>query len=380
MAIAPMSADQSAAAWAGEAAGAAEAYVESQADAAARLRDLEEKLQAQLAAQGTTSNDGVDPPPPPPPAHQSFWQNDPNRPGGSPSNGSSVGATTASPGSGSGGGLLMPDGNGNYIYIPPDTANISITQLPETPDFILPIGNSGGPSSPVQTPSNAPAPPGPQAAPSGANEVNKPDQPVKPKEAPPVVTGLGEDVDKILNASKLLREQWAKLKAADWRIEFTDHKSHTDHKNKRIRLNPAEANTTARGVVLFSHELGHAVSGPPTRVTAAGRTTDDYVKRNVEARLTAEGAAAFENCKHREDIQQWSDIDITIAGKNADGPYLEIYEDFKSGKISEETAKYRMGQLMGEELEEYRARDHKAPGIHRSRRSQQYEDESKNAR
>ncbi len=67
MAIAPMSADQSAAAWAGEAAGAAEAYVQSQADAAAAQRDYQEKLQAELAALAANQNDGVDPPPPPPP-------------------------------------------------------------------------------------------------------------------------------------------------------------------------------------------------------------------------------------------------------------------------------------------------------------------------
>ncbi len=176
-----------------------------------------------------------------------------------------------------------------------------------------------------------------------------------------------------------MREQWAKLQAAGWRIELTNDKSHTDHRKQRIRLNPAEADTLARGVVLFSHELGHAVSGPAKQVTATDvPDKKEYVRRNVEERLTAEGAAAFENCRHREDIQQWSDIDITIAGKNPDGPYLQIYEDFKNGKISEETAKYRMGQLMGEE-HEFRDGTTKRQA-YTAEEAQDYETERKNAR
>jgi hypothetical protein len=134
MAIAPMSADQSAAAWAGDAAGAAEEYVESQAAAAAAQRDYEEKLQAQLAALAASQNDGVDPPPPPPAPGLPLGQQNYN-PGGSSANGSSVGgATAAGPGSASG-GFLISDGNGGQIYIPPDTANVSVTQ--QAPPAVL---------------------------------------------------------------------------------------------------------------------------------------------------------------------------------------------------------------------------------------------------
>jgi hypothetical protein len=368
MAIAPMSADQSAAAWAGDAAGAAEAYVDAQADAAAALRDAEEKLQAQLAALAASQNDGVDPPPPPPPAGLSSV-------GGTGSSGVGSSPVVGTSSGGGGGVPLVPDGNGNF------TLEVVVVnqQAPPPWSLNLPIANAGSGTSSVQTPSNTPPPPDPQAAPNGTNQVNEPDQPEKPKVAPPVVTGLGEDVDRILNVSPLLREQWAKLFAAGWRIEFTDKKSHTDYEAMRIRLNPAEANTLARGVVLFSHELGHAVSGGPKQVTAQEvPDKGEYVRRNVEERLAAEGAAAFENCRHREEIQEWSDIDITIAGKGADGPYLQVYEDFKSGKISEQTAKSRMSQLAGAEPE-YRDGTTKRQA-YTAEEARDYETERKNAR
>jgi hypothetical protein len=351
MAIAPMSADQSAAAWAGDAAAAAEAYVQSQADAAAAQRDYEEKLQAELAALAANQNDGVDPPPPPAPPGLPLGQQNYHS-GGSSANNSSVGGTTAAGSGSSAGSYLISDGNGGYIFIPPDTANVSVTQQAPPPwDLMLPIGNSGGNSSSVQTPSNSPPPPEPQAAPSGANEV-KPDEPEKPKEAPKIVSKLGAEVDKLLNGSPTLREQWEKLKADRWKVEFTDGKSRTNHRDHKIFLNPADAkNQTRLLAVLFSHESGHAVSGGAPQVTAEGHTKPDYIKQNVEARLTAEGAAAFENCRHREEILAATGVDIGIAGKNSDKPYLQIYEDYKSGKISEETAKHRMGQLMGEEWE-----------------------------
>jgi hypothetical protein len=71
----------------------------------------------------------------------------------------------------------------------------------------------------------------------------------------------------------------------------------------------------------------------------------------VEARLEHEGDAAFENARYREEILANTGIDIGIAGRNDDRPYLQIYDDFKTGKLTESEAKWLMGQLMGEELE-----------------------------
>jgi hypothetical protein len=360
MAIAPMSADQSAAAWAGEAAAAAEAYVDSQAEAAAAARDAQEKWErelAALAALAASQNDGVDPPPPPPPAGVSFGQDGGSQSGGSSAGGSGGSATTPSGSLGGGNGLLIPDGNGGYIHIPHNTANVSVTQqAPATPpawDYNQPIGNAGGNSSPVQTPANTPPPPDPQGAPSGANQVNQPDEPEKPKEAPKIVSGFGEQVDKLLNASPSLREDWQKMLAAGWEVKLlATGKSKSDNGDKKLWINPADARNDPRLLaVLLSHEVGHAVNEAPYKLDAKKHSKDDYVERTVEARLEHEGDAAFENARYREEILANTGIDIGIAGRNDDRPYLQIYDDFKTGKLTESEAKWLMGQLMGEELE-----------------------------
>lgn len=345
MAIAPMSADQSAAAWAGAAAGAAEAYVDAQADAAAAQRDYDEQQQALLAALAAFAagqNDGVDPPPPPG-----------NPIGTSPVGGNSGVGNSPPTSSTNGGGtaLLVPDGNGGYTVLPSADHVVVNQQAPLAWDLHLPIGHAGSGSSSVQTPSNTPPPPDPPSPTNAPNQVNEPDQPEKPKEAPKVVSGFGEEVDKILNLSPRLREELGKLLAAGWRLVETNGKSHCDWEKQRIRINPAEAKNTTQLAVLISHEAGHAFDGPPDRVSAKGRSEQDYVTRNVEARLRAEGGAAFENCRMREEIMGAGGVDITVAGRNSDDPYLKIYADWKNGSLAESEAKWLMGQLMGQEWE-----------------------------
>lgn len=86
-------------------------------------------------------------------------------------------------------------------------------------------------------------------------------------------------------------------------------------------------------------------------VDANEHTKADHVRKTVDARLEHEGDAAFENARIREEILAATGIDIGIAGRNADGPYLDIYEDFKNGMMSEAEARRQMGELQGEELE-----------------------------
>jgi hypothetical protein len=350
MAIAPMSADQSAAAWAGEAAGAAEAYVESQADAAAAQRDYEEKLQAQLAALAAlaaSQNDGLDPPPPPNPIGSS--------PVGSSSGvGSSGGSSPVTSSTGGGGSAqLVPDGNGNFTIFTPVDNIVVPQQAPQPWDYHLPIGNAGSGTSSVQTPSNTPPPPDPPAPTSGPNHVNEPDQPEKPKEAPKIVTGFGEEVDRLLNASPTLREHWQKMKDAGWKVEIiSSGKSKSDNEHTTLLINPADARNDPRLLaVLLSHEVGHAVNEAPYKLDATKHSKEDYVRKTVDARLEHEGDAAFENARYREEILAATGIDIGIAGRNADGPYLDIYEDFRNGMMSEAEARRQMGELQGEELE-----------------------------
>jgi hypothetical protein len=350
MAIAPMSADQSAAAWAGAAAGAAEAYVDAQlnaeADAAAAAREAEEKWQQELAALAAAlaaTNDGVDPPPPSNPIGTSSV-------GGT---GNSAGPSTAtSSTNGGGSAVLVPDGNGNFTILPQVDNIVVHQQAPQVWDIHFPTGNGGPGSSSVQSPSNTPPPPDPPVPTNAPNQVNEPD-PEKPKEAPKIVSGFGEQVDKLLNASPTLREYWQKMLDAGWEVKVVSSgKSMSVNKDKEIWINPADARNDPRLLaVLLSHEVGHAVNEAPYKLDAKEHTKADYVRKTVDARLEHEGDAAFENARIREEILAATGIDIGIAGRNADGPYLDIYEDFKNGMMSESEARRQMGELQGEELE-----------------------------
>lgn len=348
MAIAPMSADQSAAAWAGEAAGAAEAYVQSQADAAAAQRDYEEKLQAQLAALAAlaaSQNDGLDAPPPPNPIGSS--------PVGSSSGvGSSGGSSPVTSSTGGGGSAqLVPDGNGNFTILTPVDNIVVPQQAPQPWDYHLPIGNAGSGTSSVQTPSNTPPPPDPPAPTSGPNHVNEPDQPEKPKEAPKIVSGFGKEIDALLNLSPTMRRQVEQLLNAKWQIlEAPPGKTSVCDPNDQIIYISREQ---AKGDLLklaslFAHEIGHAASGFKGYIPPDGLSKNEYLWANVQKDLGHEGGAAFESLRYREEIRNNGGPDIGIAAVQ-DDKYEIVYDAYKNGGISEEEAKTIMGGIFASE-------------------------------
>jgi hypothetical protein len=71
---------------------------------------------------------------------------------------------------------------------------------------------------------------------------------------------------------------------------------------------------------------------------------------NTEMSLQHEGAAAFENARARDEIKASTGTDIGIRG-GYDQAYIDIYEQYKSGAISEAEAKARMTDLQAVEPE-----------------------------
>jgi hypothetical protein len=85
------------------------------------------------------------------------------------------------------------------------------------------------------------------------------------------------------------------------------------------------------------------------RVRAAAR----FVAENTERDLRHEGAAAFENARARDEIKTATGTDIGIRG-GYDQAYIDIYEQYKSGAISEGEAKARMTDMQAIEPESFR--------------------------
>ena len=219
------SADSSAAAWAGSTLDAAEAYAQSEADAAAAERD-----EAERNAVGAEQPDGIDPMPTPEErAADTFWNNDPNGPASS--NPAADGADNAgdegrvsvqltpeeAAAFAATGMTVTSDGNGGYYLDSNEVQTVAVTEQAEPdPTTWLPGSDSGTPvdnSPPVSPPQ--PEAPAQEAKPTeAANEAGKPEE---PKTKHPV-----KDIDKLKNLDPDFRkkaEQFIeKMQEKGWRM------------------------------------------------------------------------------------------------------------------------------------------------------------------
>jgi hypothetical protein len=368
--------------WRNEAAAAAESYVQEQEDAAARARDEAERQ----------ARDGVEPPagrrdadadrilgtgPGQPPANGT-------RPGTSPANaGGRTGPSgpNSQPGTPepltpaevayerSHGSTVIDAGNGTYYVTRPYdhqqfTEKATLPPLPpkppEPPGSInwLPGSNSKMPSPTRDAGAENPpggAPPDPPKTGNAAEETKPASDPT------PIKTGLGEKVDQalneILNKSPQLRENLEKLLKDGWRVQWgKSGVGLPDYKNKIIYLDPSlKGDLDASGTLtakqadniasVLVHEVGHATH-PPAKIPMDGLTEEEYVRRQVDAYLDSEGAAAFENARA---LHQAGPNGASIAGLQ-DERYQQIYNDYLTGKISEQEAIRQMGQVFGGEI------------------------------
>jgi hypothetical protein len=118
----------------------------------------------------------------------------------------------------------------------PQSIDFVETPPPEPRPAMPPAGGEtvpggGGPSGPQPDRPVAP--------------VAGPEKPDKARLAPPIVSGFGEEVDKILNASPRLRELWEKMQKAGIKIErITEGNSRVawEKKPPTLQINLANLN------------------------------------------------------------------------------------------------------------------------------------------
>ncbi len=214
--------------------------------------------------------------------------------------------------------------------------SIDIIEEPPPPQrlAVAPLGGEtvivggGGPSGPQPE-----RPPVPVAAPA---------KPEKPRLAPPIVSGLGKEVDEILNKSPTMRELWAKAKEKGYHIEFRNGPNETHHgpPDKVIYINPkslvdGHVLTPAELSSLASHEIDHAVRGPGRAPVDIG-DREGYATNATRTEIWGEAGAAFTNARARDEIRNSPSPgmgpDIGIRG-GFDDEYIKIYERWKSGDI-----------------------------------------------
>jgi hypothetical protein len=342
--------DSSAAAWQAQAMAAAEAYLDL-LDEAAYQAQLQAQLLAQNGSTGAHLQDGLDTPSAQQRAHDSFYANDPNRP---PETTFTIpsGATVLRPEDVQvhldNGFTVLQNAQGQF-YIPPDES-IVVVQAPNASSLPGP-GHSGPSTVPALNPTST----SPSATTTDwiVDPITEPDKMREPEE---IRTGFGEKVDGLLNASTALRRRWEQAEADGWKIRLAagDKRSQADPGSKTIWINPAgiadKKNFDTHMAALIAHEMGHAVTQYEPRFESDSRAA--FVSENTERSLRHEGAAAFENARARDEIKTATGTDIGIRG-GYDQAYIDIYEQYKSGAITETEAKSRMTDIQAIEPESF---------------------------
>jgi uncharacterized Zn-binding protein involved in type VI secretion len=138
---------------------------------------------------------------------------------------------------------------------------------------------------------------------------------------PPVVTGLGADVDALIAKSDSLSanlkaltegnpDKWTIVWGPAGKQSTTDNASHTITLNSDFKGNPIQA------VGSLSHESGHALYTAPY-IPPDGLTKDQYVSRNVNEQLKGEGEANLMTAQVRNEINSNGGPDIGNRGQQA---------------------------------------------------------------
>lgn len=172
-------------------------------------------------------------------------------------------------------------------------------------------------------------------------------------------SGLGSDVDKIMDKSPTLSKNVADLKKSGWTIKYGEKGkgSYTDSESKTIVFDPEEKSDPKMLVQTLAHESGHALYTRDPEVGMEGLTKEQYVQKNLMSHLKDEGEATITNLQVREEIMKatgGSDgkskelTDIGIAGSQGK-KYEELcakYPDPKDrDKLREEIGKvYAKGE------------------------------------
>jgi hypothetical protein len=227
--------------------------------------------------------------------------------------------------------VSTPDGPGDGVdaQLGPDTPQSLVFNEPAPPPprpAVAPAsgagetvtgGGGGGPSGPLEQP---------------AIPVAGPQKPTR-RQFPPIVSGLGKEVDKLLNMSPTMRELFAKAKALGYGIEIRkDGANECDHEKGRIYINPNSLSdghklTSAELASLAAHEIDHAVRGPGRPILPLDR--EGFAAQSSRAELDREASAALTNARVRDEIKAAGGGDIGIRG-GLDDRVIRIYEEGKN--------------------------------------------------
>ena len=144
---------------------------------------------------------------------------------------------------------------------------------------------------------------------------------------PDVTTGLGADVDAIVNMSPTLKSKINELQGDGWEIVARPGTgSECDKTNKKVYIDSSQ--TDVGQVKSLAHETGHATYTADPYTPMDGKTKQEYVDANLNTAMKDEGEATLTNIEVRNEIKENGGPDIPISGDPANhAQYEQSYED-----------------------------------------------------
>ncbi|MEB3069811.1 DUF4226 domain-containing protein [[Mycobacterium] vasticus] len=159
---------------------------------------------------------------------------------------------------------------------------------------------------------------------------------------------IDDEAWKIASKSPTLLAEWEKLKAERWKFTFKPNEgTYTQYgdsgrKENIINIDPSLKNDPAQLVNAISHEMGHALYGPPQIDRSARESC-------IKSQLDNEGAATMNMIKVEREILANGGPDIVRPG-GSDDKFERIYDTYLqagSTQAAYQTAITAIGQEFG---------------------------------
>ena len=150
-------------------------------------------------------------------------------------------------------------------------------------------------------------------------------------------TVLGEDVDKIIEASPTLADALAKARANGWTIEMGPAGDGTfaDPNTEVITIDSAGAQDPAELANSLAHELGHA-NDTIEYISMENVGREEYIRENTYADLRGEAEATISELMVRDELLA-SDLglDTGVSGATSETKKL-LWAEYKAGSMTRE--------------------------------------------
>jgi RHS repeat-associated protein len=215
-------------------------------------------------------------------------------------------------------------------------------------------GRGEDPETPPHPPANEPAEPEPTPTPHPDPNYPAVQHAQRQQElANGPLANFDPEVQRVAAMSPTLTDQLNDLHQNGWTIEHgaPGGGCAADRQNQRITVDPNYNHE--QQVQALSHEAGHAGydfdNQQPVVQPTQGMTRDQFVDQNVDRHLYDEGVATMNNNRARDEILQNGGPDIGVAGAGQND-YINTYNDYKAGNLSEQQATHQMGQRVGQEV------------------------------